>query len=48
MAGPASAPERSGSGSMPAAEVAEAAGGGGGGGSNSSKLSTTQPEVCVS
>lgn len=41
VAGQASAPERSDSGSAPAAEVTEA-------GSGSSKLSAAQPEVCVS
>lgn len=40
MAGQASAPERSDSGSAPAAEITEAGSG--------SKLSTAQPEVCVS
>lgn len=42
MAGQASAPERSDSGSAPAAEITEAGSG------SSSKLSTAQPEVCVS
>nr|XP_019968901.1 PREDICTED: zinc finger CCCH domain-containing protein 13-like [Paralichthys olivaceus] len=43
VAGQASAPERSDSGSAPAAEVSAAGSGG-----SSSKLSTAQPEVCVS
>ena len=44
MAGQASGPERSDGGSAPAADVAAA----GSSSSSSGKLSTAQPEVCVS
>ena len=46
MAGQASGPERSDGGSAPAADVAAA--GSSSSSSSSSKLSTAQPEVCVS